>query len=219
MAKMWGKPKRNRGRLAVGRLWLLLLPLAGLLALAEWRLAPALESVARQQGHELAFVAISEAIATQSQLAGMDGDYQRLMHIEYDDQGRVTLLVPDTMALNQLSANVSLDVTERLHVLAEQDLRLPLGQATGSRLLADLGPNIRCGFRAHGAPQVLLEDDFVSAGINQVRHRLYLRVSSEIRVYVPFYRGTETVSVTMLLAESIIVGYTPEAYFNLQGHY
>lgn len=213
MMVKWGRSRR-RSR-AGGKLVLALLILLSLFILLERQLAPLIEQEAAKEAYNLAFAAINKSIARQIEAYAGLSDYQRLMHIERDDSGRITLLAPDTMLLNSLVNAVALDVEQSLDEAAGSKFSLPLGAATGSKLLAALGPDLRFGFRAAAAPQVTVVDDFISAGINQVRHRIYVQVETKLRVIAPFAREDEKVTATVLLAEGIIVGYTPDTYVNI----
>lgn len=214
--RKWGRGGRyGRGRRS-GRALLLVFPLIlALLVLTELRLAPLIEESAARHAHSAALTAITQAVDQQMAAYSQVCDYQQLMHIERDSQGRITLLVPDTVLLNSLIVDVVEGINQGLEASSRQQLTLPLGAVTGSRLFSSFGPELRFRFRAQGTPSVSVEDDFSSAGINQVRHRIYLRVDSDIRVMVPLARRGETVSATVLLAEGIIVGYTPDTYVNL----
>lgn len=212
----WGRGGRYGRKRRLRRVFLLLIPLLlALLVLAELRLSPLIEESAARRAHSAALTVITQAVEQQMADYSQACDYQQLMHIERDDQGRITLLVPDTMLLNRLITDVVEGINQGLESGSRQQLSLPLGAMTGSRLFSSLGPELHFRFRAQGTPSVSIEDDFSSAGINQVRHRIYLRVDSDIRVMVPFARSGDTVSATVLLAEGIIVGYTPDTYVEL----
>jgi sporulation protein YunB len=212
MAK-WKRTKRYpRGG---GKLVLLLLLFLALFVFVERQLSPIIEEQAAKEAHKQAFAAITQAISRQILVYAESGDYQQLMHIERDSGGRITLLSPDTMLLNSLVNGVAMEVEQSLDEVTGSKFSLPLGAATGSRLLATLGPELHFGFRSVAAPKVTVVDEFTSAGINQVRHRIYVQVEADLRVIAPFAREDETVTATVLLAEGIIVGYTPDTYVNI----
>lgn len=214
----WRRAKRVGRKRPLWQKLLLLLPfLLAVVLFIEWQMAPLIGTVALQQAHSKTLAAMTQAVGDQIRAEAESLDYQQLMHIERDSEGRITLLVPDTMRLNAFIADVVVNIESAMEALMHQKISLPLGAVSGSALLADLGPEIKYGFRYQGLPRVEVEDDFVSAGINQVRHRIYLRVESDIRVVVPFTSNTSTVSATVLLSEGIIVGYTPDTYVSLDG--
>jgi len=211
----WQKCKRKNGHMLLRVAMAVLLLAVALVLLAEWKLAPVVSSVALQQAHSRVLTEITRTVGEQVQRQEETLSYRQLMHIERDDDGRVALLVPDTMRLNAFMAEVVTGMEETLTELTRQKVSLPMGALTGSALLADWGPELRYGFRFQGVPEVEVKDEFLSAGINQVQHRIYLDVAVELRIIVPFSHRTDTVTATVLLSEGIIVGYTPDTYLNL----
>ena len=54
-------------------------------------------------------------------------------------------------------------------------------------------------------------------GINQTIHRIYLQIDCRISILTPYNITEEKISNQVLIAENVIVGKIPEAYYNLQG--
>ena len=213
MRRRWGRCGRG-----VRFRPLLLLPaflLAGCFLLMESTMGPLLMTAAQEQARTQALIALTEAASRQIEQCGAD-DYRQLISVERDENGRVSLLIPNTPLYNSLIAAVALDAADSLERLSKQKIGLPMGAASGSVLLSGLGPDINFRLRVLGTPSVRVEDEFTDAGINQVRHRIWLELSADVRVLAPFSRSTSTVTATVLLAESVIVGYTPETYVELR---
>ena len=209
----WGKGgirgRGGRGGKAVPALVLLLVMAAAVFMLLENTLSPPLLAAAEDQARTRALTALTAAAGRQIEKNGAD-DYRQLVSVERDEQGRVILLLPNTALYNALIRDITLDAADSLDDLSRQRLSLPVGMATGSALLSGLGPDVRFRMRMLGTPSVRVEDELTSAGINQVRHRIWLELSAEVRVLAPFSRDTTAVTATVLLAEGLIVGYVPE---------
>ena len=198
----------GRGGRLPALLLLLALAAAAFLLLESTLSAPLL-AAAEDQARTRALTALTAAAGRQIEKNGA-GDYRQLVSVERDDQGRVTLLLPNTGLYNALIRDITADAADSLDDLSRQRLSLPAGLATGSALLSGLGPDLPFRMRMLGTPSVRVEDELTQAGINQVRHRIWLELSAEVRVLAPFSRDTTTVTATVLLAESLIVGYVPE---------
>ncbi len=207
--RMWGRPAKGRRRL---RLALLVIVLILLLLLAEKQFAPIIGAAAAQKCHSLALTAINQAIQQELTENPDFSDYQQMIQVERDQNGRISLLIPNSLRINQLNADLTLRIDQALNQLGRQSVAIPLGAASGSSLLAATGPNIDVGFVAAAAPSVSLSDQFTSAGINQTKHSLTLHITVDLLVTAPFDREKITVSTSVLLAEGIIVGDTPEGY-------
>lgn len=203
---------RRRG----ARLLLPALLLAAVFWLLETTMSPLLLAAAQDQARTQALAALTAAAGRQIEKNGAD-DYRELVRIERDDSGRVTMLMPNTALYNVLINDITQDAVESLDRLSRQSLSLPAGVATGSALLSGLGPDVRFRMRMLGTPSVQVEDELTAAGINQVRHRVWLDLSAEVRVLAPFSRETAQVTATVLLAEGLIVGCTPDTYVQVDG--
>jgi len=68
-----------------------------------------------------------------------------------------------------------------------------------------------------GNVETELKSEFISQGINQTLHRIYLDIESEVSVLTPFNTINESIINQLILTENIIVGEIPETYYNLDG--
>jgi sporulation protein YunB len=87
-----------------------------------------------------------------------------------------------------------------------------LGLVTGSTIFANTGPPIKIVIVPVGAIDVDVMDEFVEAGINQTKHRIFLNIKTDLRVVVPLMSSTVSVSMQVPVTESIIIGPVPEWY-------
>ena len=62
-----------------------------------------------------------------------------------------------------------------------------------------------------------LRSEFISQGINQTLHRVYLQVKCQVSILTPFDNIEKNITNQVLLAESVIVGNIPSTYYNLDG--
>ena len=57
-------------------------------------------------------------------------------------------------------------------------------------------------------------DSFSVAGINQTRHRICVRVTTEVKVVVPLVAAAVRIRTDVPLAEAVIMGEVPGVYMN-----
>lgn len=143
--------------------------------------------------------------------------YDDLMRIHKDDQGRIVLIQANTVALNRIIAQTISELARGLGQLREDRIDIPLGQLTGSRILAGYGPKITVRMIPAGQVSVRVDNRFEQAGINQSRHLIYLEVKTTIRIAVPFVDRDVNASTIVPLAETIVVGQVPETYVQFPG--
>ena len=99
--------------------------------------------------------------------------------------------------------------------ISETGMSIPLGEVINNNLLATYGPRIPIRLIPAGRVNTVLHDSFEAAGINQVRHRIYLDVFSEVRIIIPFTAVVMEVRTTVPLADTIYPGEVPESVINL----
>lgn len=96
-------------------------------------------------------------------------------------------------------------------------LKLRFGSFTGFKLLAGKGPGVPIRISSIGNVETDLRSEFKEQGINQTLHRVYLQVECEISILTPYNDITEKITNQVLIAENVIVGKVPDAYYNLNG--
>lgn len=80
-----------------------------------------------------------------------------------------------------------------------------------------MGPDIKIKMMTDGTVETDLKSEFKEAGINQTLHRIYLEVKCNVTILTPYDTIEETITNQVLLAEGVIIGNIPDAYYNLEG--
>ena len=92
---------------------------------------------------------------------------------------------------------------------------LPLGTLTGQPLLSGAGPRVRVSVDSVGEVTADYANSFTSAGVNQTLHRVCLDIHATVRLFLPGEVLPVSVSSSVCVAETVIVGETPDTYLNL----
>ncbi|MCL2057309.1 MAG: sporulation protein YunB [Oscillospiraceae bacterium] len=191
-------------------LGLLLLILAGLLLYYDVRLAPVAQSVAGHQAKVAAIRRINNAM-----LAVMDEEgagYGDIVKISRGADGKVQSLQSDMVLVNRLKLKAADRIMEEVSQPGGQSVRIPLGNLFGIQLLAGRGPDIEIKAIPVGYVQTRLHNQFTSAGINQTNHRIMLEAGLQVLVVLPGYTREVTVMTDYCVAETVIVGETPDTF-------
>ncbi|TYO94566.1 sporulation protein YunB [Desulfallas thermosapovorans DSM 6562] len=181
----------------------------------DTRVRPTLFSIAEIEVTQMAVAVINQTV--QQEVSGGDIDYQDFITVHRDYNGRVALMQANTVWINKMAADITLEVQNKLQNLNAKQVSVPMGQLLGSYIFADLGPRIKVDIYPMGTVSVNVLDRFEQAGINQTRHKIYLDFSTMVRVVVPLHSGEVKVATKVPVAESIIVGDVPEAVINIPG--
>jgi sporulation protein YunB len=206
--------RRKRRKIWIYFLFISLM-LCGMFAYLEVTLRPAIIKVAEAKTQLEATRIVNEAVYRN--ISGIN--YRDIMEIHKDNDNRIVLMMPDTVKINQLATRTSLEIEKELDELETQGFSVPLGLITGSALFSNTGPPVKIGIIPAGIVNIDINDEFVEAGINQTKHRIYLNVKTKLQVVVPLFKSNVDVAVQVPVTESIIVGPVPEWYmkFNSQG--
>lgn len=174
-------------------------------------LRPILSQVAAQQIHLAVVRLINEAVYDQ---LGNGVAYQQLINVSTDENGRVTLMQPDTVKITRLVTSITRDLEEKLSGLTRRDIEIPLGMLTGHVLLADKGPNLTLALLPLGSVNATIHDEFSEAGINQTKHTIMMDIVVDMGILLPFQATFTEVIDSLPIVESVIVGPIPETYLN-----
>lgn len=190
-------------------LGILLCVLLAILSFTNGVLGPALTSMAEIQVKNMMNKSINEAIAEEfmSQEAG-----GKLMQVETVAEGQVTMIQADMAAVNRMTIGLTRRIQEKIGKMQEERLKIPLGSIFGSQILSQVGPFMELRVIPVGTADVGFKTEFESSGINQTRHRIYLTVHSTAKILVPFTMAKVQTENEILMAETVIVGDTPQSY-------
>lgn len=180
----------------------------------DYRLKSSILEIAKSRAQVTQSEVISE-IVNQQVVARIE--YQDIVIVHKDDQGRIVMIQPNTIMLNQMMATTVGEVSASLNKMEDQHLEIPLGEITGSKMLAGYGPRMKVRIIPVGQIHVNVFNKFDQAGINQTRHLIYFNIENTIKVAVPFLNEEIKVSAMVPLAETIIVGAVPDTYVSMTG--
>ena len=201
--------RRRGGRWKLAAVALLAVLLAVMLT-AMAQLRPIMDSMATARVSNVIHKAVAEAVS--ETIATGRYDYTDLIRLEKDDGGKITALTSNMIQFNQLQIDVSENVMKKVGSVSSSELSIPVGSLTGVALLAGRGPDIHIKVLSVGSPAAEFENRFTDAGINQTKHQILLNVDVNVQMLMPGYTRTITVSSTLSVAETVIVGSVPETY-------
>ena len=138
--------------------------------------------------------------------------YDDLISFEKDNDGKITAVKSNMPEFNRLQSKILNVILERISEVSTRDLSLPLGSLTGANLLAGRGPLVSVRMQSVGSSTAHLENRFVSAGINQTKHQIFLDVDVSVAILLPGFSTATQVSNAFTVAETVIVGTVPETY-------
>lgn len=138
--------------------------------------------------------------------------YDRMISFEKDNNGAITAVKSNMTEFNRLQAEILKDILGKVSEVSTRELSIPVGTLTGTSLLAGRGPGIKVRMQSVGSSTAVLENEFTSAGINQTKHRILLKVDVSVSILLPGFATATKVTNAITVAETIIVGDVPDSY-------
>ena len=142
-------------------------------------------------------------------------NYDEIIRVDKDSEGNIVMLKADTLKMNKIASDVALEIQKELFKLGEIGIKIPIGYITRNNILSYYGPAITIKMRPIGIVETKYSSEFESAGINQTRHKIYVKVKTTVKVSIPMKSNYVEVANEIPIAETIIVGKTPNTAIGL----
>lgn len=200
---------------------------------------PTLMEIAETKTKQFAMRAMNEAV---SKRLADDLQYDDLVKIVRDENGKIVSMGWNPLIVNKVLRNATYRVQNYLKRLENGELtfdnensldveaentgdvetdevqrhpsivEIPLGQATNNSLLANLGPRIPVYFQFIGDVQPDIVQNITEYGINAAHFEIYIEMTVNVQVVIPFSTKTTTVKTDVLVFSGVIHGDVPEFY-------
>ncbi len=139
-------------------------------------------------------------------------DFKSVVALSRADNGQVTSIETDSLTLNLFQVKVSENLNSALLNLKMREEKIPIGSLSGLIFLNGKGVGIPFRISPLGAVQTEIKSEFTQAGVNQTRHQIVLKVSANVSAIIPTYSVSNEVFAEYILAETVIVGVTPDFF-------
>lgn len=127
------------------------------------------------------------------------------------------MISANIITVNEIISDVAIKIQEELNKEENASFNIKLGSLTGTKIFSGTGPNIKIKIQTIGNLDTDLRSEFEAKGINQTLHKMYLQVECNVIILTPFKTTESKIINQVLLAEAVIVGTTPNTYYNLEG--
>lgn len=144
-------------------------------------------------------------------------NYANIVELVKDAQGNISVIKSDVVIINEIASDIAVEIQKELSKLQTEVINIPAGSLLGSNLLAGIGPNIKIKIIPSGIIKTDIKTEFVSTGINQTMHRIFLELQCEVKILTPFNTIDSIITNQVLLVETVIIGEIPSSYYNLDG--
>lgn len=216
---MYGrKPKqlRNTAGLKIVRIIVLIalvLPLFLIYKQYDENILPSVLTMAEFKAKAIATDVMNEAFnefVTQNNIKSDD-----LVTYFYNDEGKVVEYGVNTIKINEICTGVMKNMSNKFKVLDACTLEIPIGNLTGSEIFANHGPKLRVKIQPVGTATINYDREFVDTGINQINHRVWLDIISEIQIVIPLATKHIDIAQKFTLVDRVLNGEVPPNFVNV----
>lgn len=177
------------------------------------QVSPTIKTLCDTRAKAIALKATNEAVMERLN----EIKYDNLIHVTTNEKGTITGLNADVIEMNKLSTKITTEIQKKLLNIDDAEIKIPIGRFLGLSVFSGYGPRIIVKAIPTGNVSVDFKTEFMSEGINQTRHRIYLEIKTSVRMVAPFISNVVPFETNMTVAETVIVGDIPNTYYNLEG--
>lgn len=181
----------------------------------EKNLRPPLVNLAKVRVKQIATQAINTAISDQ---IARSTNFEQLIDWRTDKNGKTTGFMLNYSEHMRITAETIATVQGQLTQLQAIPEHIPLGQAMGSSIIASFGPNVPVRLVPAGSVKVDLNTRYQNAGINMILVEVYIHITAEVSVIIPFDSEPEVVETEVPVSYALVVGDVPTYYFDGKGN-
>lgn len=143
--------------------------------------------------------------------------YEELYTVEKDEAGNVVIIKSNVVPINNMISDLTEAIQNRFNEMENTEIKIPLGNILGSYYFSGIGPSIPARVIVSGTLDTEVKSEFIAQGINQTLHRVYVNFECYVKIITPVKNFERKITNQVIIAEHIIVGNIPDAYYNLEG--
>lgn len=127
------------------------------------------------------------------------------------------MISSNVLTIDKITSDIAGYIQNSLEQNGNTKVKLSVGSFTGVKMLSGYGPEIPIQISSVGTVNTDIKSEFISQGINQTIHRIYMDIICEVSVLTPFNTITQDIYNKVLLGENVIIGQIPATFYNFNG--
>lgn len=179
-------------------------------AALDAKIQPALQELAEYESRAVTVEVMNAAIAQEMEVHPQR--YEGLYSIRYAQDGSISTVESNSLALNQARLYLIEAVTQALRELPETELQIPWGSLLDSALLNDRGPSWSLCIQPRGYVEGKIQESVREIEINKAEYCIDLELSTSINMILDGENHLLNVKNTVPVAHILLDGDTPSYY-------
>ena len=176
--------------------------------------APVISDISEEEVRAVTSNTVREA--TMSVLA--ENSHETPEIITYDNEGNISTIQMNYVLINKIVQECGYATHKKLSSLGMRGIDIPLGSLSRFVFLAGKGPNVNIKLFPIGSVHVEIVSKFISQGINQTNHKIYLSINSDVSIVLPGSNNSISALAEILICDTIIVGKIPSVYLTTSSY-
>ena len=176
--------------------------------------APVISDISEEEVRAVTSNTVREA--TMSVLA--ENSHETPEIITYDNEGNISTIQMNYVLINKIVQECGYATQKKLSSLGMRGIDIPLGSLSRFVFLAGKGPNVNIKLFPIGSVHVEIVSKFISQGINQTNHKIYLSINSDVSIVLPGSNNSISALAEILICDTIIVGKIPSVYLTTSSY-
>lgn len=168
---------------------------------------------AESEAATIAFKTANRIINEQMSDSGIS--YSDIVNLTKNSDNNISALEIDIVKLNRLKTEISSAIANAMTNKDRYAVSVPAGTLFGNEYTLGMGPELKFKMQLTSSVITDFKSNFYSAGINQVLHQIIITVKVEGTLVLPWARGRYSTETTVIAAQTVLVGITPDAYTNV----
>ncbi|MHA7964574.1 sporulation protein YunB [Paenibacillus sp. CAU 1782] len=180
----------------------------------ERNLRPPLMNIAKVRIKQVATQAINKAITEQ---VARHSETEKLIEWKMNDNGKISGFMLNYGEHMAITSETIKTVQSTLGEIKNIPEHIPIGHALNSAIISSFGPRVPVKFEPVGAVKVELGTRERNSGINMVLVEVYITVTTEVSIIIPFDTAPELVQTEIPISYLLVVGDVPMYYYDGSG--
>lgn len=181
-----------------------------IIVLFSFQLSNHINEISEFEGKKTANEIINMAVKKQLECVP-DDPY---ISIERNKKGQILSVNVESDIVNEIQNSICTAINNDLKKLDNEEIKVPIGTLSGITFLTGRGSDLSIKLHQIGAVNSELKSKFESAGINQTKFKLFLKVSVEISAVLPAGSTDIKLENEYLISETIIIGEVPKIFLS-----
>ena len=141
--------------------------------------------------------------------------FSDFVSVVYDKDNQVKSVNVDSAFLNRLKLKISKNYASELAKIDTGTVSIKAGSFIDNEFFYGRGPDIYFDYEVSNTIGSEFVSEFVSSGINQTKHNLYLKYSVDLELITPFLDTDTVFESQVLINEMILLGDVPSTYLGI----